>query len=262
MTRSRLSKLSPLSPPNSLRHWGMMTGLLSLFAIAILAVALLVAVFAYQFAYKQGKLDSMTESEVTADGKRLTTQSLQDIKLQNDILRTEADTAKQERDISLTSLSQLRQELEELQITNEQLQQSVDIFHRRIADSGGIRLQVIGAEIEPLPENAFEYRFDVLMVNKNGSSTPLTPTLNLLTDTSFVNVPLKPSRYQINGISRIRGRFIMPDGFNPMQVRLTLSADGQEVEQLYNWRLGKRKDNVPLSLAEIPKTNERPISPS
>ena len=54
----------------------------------------------------------------------------------------------------------------------------------------------------------------------------------------------------------------MPDGFNPMQVKLTLSADGQEVEQLYNWRLGKRKDNVPLSLAEIPKTNERPISPS
>lgn len=258
MIRFRLPKFLSFKS-NALPHWGMMTGLLSLFALAMLAVAMLVAVFAYKFAYKQGRVDAIKESEITTDGELLTSQSLQDIRLQNNRLRTEADNAKQERDISLTNLSQLRQDMETLQITNEQLQQSVDIFSQKIADSGGIDLQVIGAEIEPLPENAFEYRFDVLMVNKDGKPTTLTAKLDLLNDTSFVNVPLNPSQYQINGISRIRGRFIMPDNFKPMQVKLTLSAGGQQVKQLYNWRLGKRKDNLPLSLAELPKTNERPI---
>ncbi len=82
----------------------------------------------------------------------------------------------------------------------------------------------------------------------------------ILYSTSFVSVPIKPKTYEINGVARIRGRFTMPEGFTPQQLRLKLSAGSEDIEQLYNWRLGKRKNDIPLSLAEVPNPDQRPIT--
>src|SRR5699024_2733595 len=115
--------------------------------------------------------------------------------------------------------------------------------------------QVVGAKMEPLPENAFEYRFDVAMLAKDGHQHRLKPTLTLLDEDNLVDVPLEPSTYDIKGIARIRGRFVMPKGFSPKQAKLNLESNGQEVEQIYNWQLASPVEKMPLSLSEIPETD-------
>jgi hypothetical protein len=74
-----------------------------------------------------------------------------------------------------------------------------------------------------------------------------------------VEVPLDSASYLLKGITRIRGRFVMPNNFEPLQVKLVLTADGQEVEQLYDWTLGDRVDSMPLSLIDLPEVDQSPI---
>ncbi|WP_434353842.1 hypothetical protein VH441_02105 [Psychrobacter sp. HD31] len=231
-----------------------------LFLIALMVVALLVAIFAFQIGYSSGFKSIESENDVVINGQLVTARSLEAIEEQNKQFKTEADVAKQERDISLDNLKSLRVKLTDLETNNLQLQRTVEMFSSSIAKQGGIPLQVVGAKIEPLPENAFEYRFDVAMVNENGEYTQLVPKLTLLNNTSFVNIPLSPSTYEIKGISYIRGRFVMPEGFKPVQLKLSLSAGDQTKEQIYNWRLGKKKADMPMSLSQVPDVNNRPIT--
>jgi len=113
-----------------------------------------------------------------------------------------------------------------------------------------------------LPENAFEYRFDVGMVDRSGQTKKLTPKLTLLDDVNMVEVPIEPASYDINGVARVRGRFIMPKDFKPKQIKVELAAAGQNIEQVYDWQEGERLDNLPYSLAETPNTDDRPIQDS
>ncbi len=122
-------------------------------------------------------------------------------------------------------------------------------------------LQILGAKIEPLPENAFEYGFDVGMLSEDGQAKNLKVTLTLQNKDDFVEVPLDPARYAIEGIERIRGRFVMPTGFKPLQVKLSLEADNQKIEQLYDWKLGARVDSMPLSLSDLTEVDRSPITP-
>ncbi len=230
-----------------------------LFAIALVITSVIISTFVYKHAYRKGYHDANKEAKILADGIEMNADGLKSIQLENEILKNEADTAKQERDITLNNLVELRKRIDELNITNLQLEQTVELYGKNIARQGGIPLQIIGAKIEPLPENAFEYRFDVLKLAKDGKARTLRPRLELLNSTSFVNIPVKPSSYDIAGVARIRGRFVMPDGFQPKQLRLKLKTGDERLEQLYNWRLGKRKNNMPLSLAEIPNTDQKPI---
>lgn len=239
---------------------GVLTLVFTLFLLALLVVGFLVASFSFQFGFRQGKQKAKQETKITTDGEAISLEAIQAIQLQNDLLKKEADAAKQERDISLSNLENLRKEIDDVEVTNLQVNQTLEFYKKTISKQGGIDLQVIGSKIEPLPEGAFEYRFDVAMLAKDGKAKKLKPTLTLLNDTSFVDVPINPSSYDIAGIARIRGRFIMPDGFKPRQVQLKLRSNRTEIEQLYNWRLGKRKKDMPLSLSEIPQTDQRPIS--
>ena len=54
---------------------------------------------------------------------------------------------------------------------------------------------------------------------------------------------------------------MMPTGFKPLQVKLSLNAGGQAVEQLYDWKLGDKVDSMPLSLLDLPEVDESPIEP-
>lgn len=230
-----------------------------LFLIALIVVALLVAIFSYKIGYSSGFKSVESEGDIVINGQVVTSESLEKLEKQNKMYKTEAETAMQERDMSLRNLESIRAEADELKITNLQLEKTVDVFASSIAKQGGIPLQVVGAKIEPLPENAFEYRFDVAMVSDDGEYTTLEPTLTLLNDTSFVNIPLTPSSYEIRGVSYIRGRFVMPEGFDPVQLKLNLVAGDETKEQIYNWRTGKKKESMPSSLAEVPDTDKRPV---
>lgn len=238
---------------------GFTTWVLVLFVLAMVITAIVALMFGQKIGYQRGYHSSQAEIAQSADGESLTSEQVQALKLKNEILANDVATAKQELAISLTNLDELRETDESLKVANRQLKQVNKVFADYISDQGGMPLQVIGAKIEPLPENAFEYRFDVAMLSKDGSAKTLRPTLTLLNDDSLVEVPLEPKRYDINGVARIRGRFMMPKDFKPLQVKLTLSAGGQSSEQLYNWRLGSTIEDMPISLAELPEVDNNPV---
>ncbi|MGP5177012.1 MULTISPECIES: hypothetical protein [Psychrobacter] len=202
-----------------------------------------------------------TESKQAMINSTEATEALEDLRLSHKIATNQAATAKQELAISLANIKELRENQQELTVENRQVSQLNELYADVIRDKGGMPLQVIAAKIEPLPENAFEYGFDIGMLASDGKAKRLKPTLTLLNDDDFVEVPLDPPVYTIEGIVRIRGRFMMPSGFRPLQVKLSLQADGQQVEQLYDWKLGDRVDNMPLSLLDLPEVDESPIEP-
>lgn len=260
MTQTHEDKTKP-SHGRKNRQLGSANGMLVLFVVAMIATALVALLFGQKIGYQRGYHSSQSELNKNTDGEALTTEQVKELKRKNEILSNDVATAKQELAISLTNLDELRRIDESLKVDNRQLTQVNDVFTDFIAEKGGMPLAVIGAKIEPLPEQAFEYRFDVAMVSRDGSSKTLTPTLTLLNDDSLVEVPLEPKRYDINGVARIRGRFMMPDGFKPLQVKLNLKSNGQSVEQIYNWSLGKSIENMPLSLEELPEVDENPVEP-
>ncbi|MDO5768179.1 MAG: hypothetical protein Q4P13_01630 [Psychrobacter sp.] len=238
---------------------GVTSWVLVLFVMAIMATAIVAVLLGHKIGYQRGAHSIQAKAAKSATGEALSAEQVEALKLKNEILANDVATAKQELAISLSNVDELRRDDETLKISNRQLEQVNEVFASYIASKGGLPLKVIGVKMAPLPENAFEYRFDVAMVSPDGSAKTLTPTLTLLNDDSLVEVPLDPKRYDINGVARIRGRFMMPEGFKPMQVKLTLKAGSQSIEQLYDWQLGSNVEDMPLSLAELPEVDENPV---
>lgn len=240
---------------------GASTLVLALFVVVILVTAIVGLIFGHKLGYQRGFHSMQTETKQAMINSTEATEALEDLRLSHKIAANQAATAKQELAISLANIKELRENQQELTVENRQVSQLNELYADVLRDKGGIPLQVIAAKIEPLPENAFEYGFDISMLASDGKAKRLKPTLTLLNDDDFVEVPLDPPVYTIEGIVRIRGRFMMPSGFKPLQVKLSLQAGGQQVEQLYDWKLGDRVDNMPLSLLDLPEVDESPIEP-
>lgn len=240
---------------------GASTLVLALFVIAILVTAVVAMLFGHKLGYQRGYHSMQTETKQAVITNKESLQELKDLRVSHKIATNQVATAKQELEISLANLKELRDNQQELTVENRQLAQLNELYAEIVSDKGGLPLQILGAKIDPLPENAFEYGFDVAMLASDGSAKRLRPTLTLLDDDDFVEVPLDPVSYSIEGVTRIRGRFTMPAGFKPLQVKLNLKAGGQEVEQLYDWKLGAKVDSMPLSLSDLPEVDESPIEP-
>lgn len=234
---------------------------LALFVVAILVTAAVGLIFGHKLGYQRGLHSMETEAKQAIIDSNEATQALEDLRLSNKIATNQAATAKQELAISLANLNELRENQQALTVENRQVSQLNELYSDVIRDKGGMPLQLLGAKISPLPENAFEYGFDIGMLSSDGQAKRLKPVLTLLNDDDLVEVPLDPASYAIEGIVRIRGRFIMPSGFRPLQVKLTLQAGDQEVEQLYDWKLGGNVDNMLPSLLGLPEVDESPIIP-
>ena len=240
---------------------GASTLVLALFVVTVLVTAGVGLAFGHKLGYQRGYYSMQAETQQAVITSKEATQELKDLRLSSKIATNEAATAKQELEISLANLKELRENQQELTVENKQLAQLNEIYAELVSENGGMPLQILGAKIKPLPENAFEYGFDVAMLASDGKAKRLKPTLTLLNDNDFVEVPLEPASYTIDGITRIRGRFMMPTGFKPLQVKLSLNAGGQELEQLYDWKLGDKVDSMPLSLLDLPEVDESPIEP-
>ena len=240
---------------------GASTSVLALFVIAILVTAIVAIVFGHKLGYQRGYHSTQTETKQAVITSKESLQELKDLRVSHRIATNQVATAKQELEISLANLKELRDNQQALTVENRQVAQLNDLYAKIVSDKGGLPLQILGAKIEPLPENAFEYGFDVAMLASDGKAKRLKPTLTLLDDDDFVEVPLDPVSYNMEGVTRIRGRFMLPAGFKPLQVKLNLKAGGQEVEQLYDWKLGAKVDSMPLSLSDLPEVDESPIEP-
>jgi len=240
---------------------GASTLVLALFVVAVLVTAVVGLVFGHKLGYQRGLYSMETEAKQAIIDSTEATQALEDLRLSNKIATNQAATAKQELAISLANLKELRESQQELTVENKQVSQLNELYSDVIREKGGMPLQVLGAKISPLPENAFEYGFDIGMLSSDGQAKRLRPVLTLLNNDNLVEVPLDPAYHMIEGIVRIRGRFVMPSGFRPLQAKLTLQAGGQKVEQLYDWKLGDSVDNMLPSLLDLPEVDESPIVP-
>ncbi|MGE6473611.1 hypothetical protein [Psychrobacter sp. NPDC078631] len=240
---------------------GASTLVLALFVVAVLVTAVVGLVFGHKLGYQRGLHSMETEAKQAIIDSTEATQVLEDLRLSNKIATNQAATAKQELAISLANLKELRESQQELTVENKQVSQLNELYSDVIREKGGMPLQVLGAKISPLPENAFEYGFDIGMLSSDGQAKRLRPVLTLLNNDDLVEVPLDPAYHMIEGIVRIRGRFVMPSGFRPLQAKLTLQAGGQKVEQLYDWKLGDSVDNMLPSLLDLPEVDESPIVP-
>lgn len=243
------------SSPSSLnRQKGTTAQILVLFLVALIFTALVAVFIGYQFGHRQGMNSAqklMTDHNVSADSSMLVEQNTQ--------LQSQMDAITKERDITLGNLERLNAEQQLLKTKNLQLQQVNDLLKSSVAEQGGVALKIIGAEITSLPENTFEYRFDVAMIDVSGVAVRMVPRLTLLNATSMVSIPLEPSSYEIDGVANIRGRFVMPEGFVPKQMKVELSAGGQKIQQLYNWQVGRVITDAPTSLLDAGSTDDRPI---
>ncbi|WP_201557926.1 hypothetical protein [Psychrobacter sp. 72-O-c] len=242
------------------KQQGASTLVLALFVIVILVTAAVGLMFGHKLGYQSGYYSMQSETKQATINSEQANKELTDLRLSHKMSTNQATTAKQELTISLANLDDLRQTQQALKVENEQVTQLNGLYASVISDKGGMPLQILGAKIEPLPENTFEYGFDIGMLSSDGQAKNLTVSLTLLNDDDFVEVPLDPARYAIKGIERIRGRFVMPSGFKPLQIKLILKAGDQEVEQLYDWKLGAMVDNMPLSLLDLPEADKRPIA--
>ena len=226
------------STPKWMTESASVNHLLTMFLVAVGIVAILAAVLGYKLGHVKGSHN--TAAMITDDnGKVMTKEQVRSIKLENEILKGEMSTLVQERDISLNNLHMVREELSAVKASYGQLEQLNDVLTKAMIKDGGIPLKVLAADIAPLPDNTFEYRFDVVMLARDGEVKKLIPKLTLLNETNMVEIPLQPSSYELKGVVNIRGRFVMPSGFTPKQMRLVLNVDNKHVEQLYNWRFGK-----------------------
>lgn len=240
---------------------GAASWILALFAAVIMLTVIVGLIFGHNLGYKRGYHALEAETKKAVDSGQMTVEELEELRTSHKILSNQVAVAKQELTISLNNLDELRENQQELSTENKQLNQLNELYAEALSEQGGLPLQILGAKIEPLPENAFEYGFDVAMLSKDSQSKRLTVTLTLLNDDDFVEVPLDTDRYLLDGIVRIRGRFVMPNNFKPLQVKLVLQAAGQKVEQLYDWKLGERVDNMPISLVDLPEVDDSPIEP-
>ena len=235
--------------------------LLLLFIVAIAATAVVASVFGHMIGYQSGYHELESEAVQAASISKQASNEVKDLRLSNKVMENQVKTAKQELAISLANLDDIQKRNQVLKTENRQVEQLNTLYGEFIAEQGGMPLQVLGYKITPLPENAFEYGFDVAMLSEDGQAKNLTVTLTLLDKDNFISVPLDPANYAIEGIVRIRGRFVMPEDFEPLQVKLSLEAGDEEVEQLYDWELGDMVDNMPLSLTDLPEVDESPITP-
>lgn len=243
------------------RQQGASTWLLALFVVAILVTAIVAILFGYKLGHQRGYYSFKSETEQATVGNKQAIDELKDLRISHKILTNQAATAKQELAISLANLEELRRNQQALKVDSKQVSQLNNLYAKVIAEQGGMPLQVLGAKIEPLPENAFEYGFDVGMLSEDSQAKNLKVTLTLQNKDDFVEVPLDPANYLIEGVVRIRGRFMMPSGFKPLQVKLNLEADDQQIEQLYDWKLGDRVDSMAMSLSDLPEVDRSPITP-
>lgn len=242
------------------RQQGAATWLLALFVVAVLVTAIVALVFGHKFGYQRGYYSLQNETKQAAANSEQASKELKDLRISHKILTNQVATAKQELTISLSNLDELRQTQQALKVESKQVSQLNELYAKLLTAKGGMPLQVLGAKIDPLPENAFEFGFDVGMLSSDGQAKNLKVILTLQDKDNFIEVPLDPANFAIEGIVRIRGRFVMPKGFKPLQVKLNLEAGDQQVEQLYDWNLGDMVDNMPLSLLDLPEVDKNPIA--
>ncbi|WP_199507106.1 MULTISPECIES: hypothetical protein [unclassified Psychrobacter] len=259
LSRSADQSARAIDVPNTNQR-GASTALLLLFITAILVSAVVAAFIGHKIGYQRGYYVLQSEANKALQSSQAASSELEKLRSDNKAMTAQTEAAKQELEISLDSIKSLQKNQQEVEVEARKVAQTNAVYQAFITEEGGMPLRIVGAKITPLPENAFEYGFDVAMLSEDGQTKPLSVSLSLQNRDDFIEVPLERSRFTIEGIERIRGRFMMPKGFKPLQVKLVLKSGDETITQLYDWRLGAMVDDMPLSLIDLPEVSDDPVS--
>ena len=259
LSRSADQSARAIDVPNTNQR-GASTALLLLFITAILVSAVVAAFIGHKIGYQRGYYVLQSEANKALQSSQAASSELEKLRSDNKAMTAQTEAAKQELEISLDSIKSLQKNQQEIQVEARKVAQTNAVYQAFITEEGGMPLRIVGARITPLPENAFEYGFDVAMLSEDGQAKPLSVSLSLQNRDDFIDVPLETSRFAIEGIESIRGRFMMPKGFKQLQVKLVLKSGDETITQLYDWRLGAMVDDMPLSLIDLPEVSDDPVS--
>lgn len=214
---------------------GLFGQILPLVLVLTAIVAGLVGVLGYNLGERAGKKQA---SIITNHkGEVISADDIKTLQLENELLKNEVATLIQERDISINNLNLVREVNHELKANYQEVNTLNEALAR--ADPNDDKpAQVLEMAIYAIGSNVFEYNFDVLIVST--SDKRLEPRLTLLNATNLVEIPLSPDEFNTKGMVKIQGKFAMPTGFNPSQLKLTLNIDGQNIVKFYDWQVQKQ----------------------
>lgn len=203
----------------------------------------------YTVGHKQG----LTAVGFAADAEQLN-EVVQEQKKAINILNTSLNTTVQERDLALTNGKTLTENMRKSTELEQQTEQQRDIYREILRLRGGVALTVQNIDIKPLPENAYEYRLDLMQILPNNHRAAGTVQIRLINSQNVLVVPLTNNRYSFDNTARLTGRWTMPNGFIPEFVEIHLQPNvGQPVVKRYAWQRGAEIENMPTILSEIPQ---------
>src|SRR5690606_9469149 len=129
-----ISRLGINSHGISQSQQGASTLVLALFVVAILVTAVVGLLFGHKLGYQRGYYSMQTEAKQAVITSKEATQELKDLRLSSKIATNEAATAKQELEISLANLKELRENQQELTVENKQVAQLNEIYAEIISE--------------------------------------------------------------------------------------------------------------------------------
>lgn len=193
-----------------------------------------VGALGYQFGKRHGKQQVLSTQLTNHKGEKIQPEEVKLLYLEHESLKNEVATLIQERDISLNNLNLVKAEIQELKQNYNEVN-SLNEALAKADPNDQSPVQVADMKVYAVGNQVFGYQFDVLIVSTTDKK--LSPKLTLLNATSLVEIPLNPSEYNTKGMVSIKGKFEMPAGFVPNQLKLMLSIDGQNVVKFYNWQV-------------------------
>lgn len=202
----------------------------------------------YSIGHKQG----LTVVGFSADAEQLN-EVVQEQKKAINILNTTLNTTVQERDLALTSSTELNETLRQVSDLRLQVEQQRDIYAEILRLRGGVALTIQNIDIKPLPERAYEYRVDLMQLQPNHRRASGTVQIRLINSESTLVVPMSDSKFTFDSFERLTGRWTMPSGFTPQFIEVRLQGSGSPVVKRYAWERGAPIEDMPAILSEIPQ---------
>ena len=200
--------------------------------------------------YSVGHQQGLTAVGFSADAEQLN-DVVQEQKQAITILNTSLNTAVQERDLALASSNDLTLSLRKESDLRQQIEQQRDIYREVLRLRGGVALTVQNIDIKPLPENAFEYRLDLMQLQPNKRRAQGTVEMRLIDGDNILVIPMADNSYSFDSFERMTGRWTMPSGFTPKFIEVRLQ--GGSVTKRFAWERGAAVNDTPAILSEIPE---------
>lgn len=212
--------------------------------------------------YSVGHQQGMTAVGASADQVEKLRKTLQTQQASIDTLSQSMTVTTQERDLAVENNHQLTSQLATLTDAQQLAQARLEGLMGWVIRQGGAPLDLREVQIRPLPEQAFEYRVDLMAMPASGRPVNGTLSIYLIDGDTLLEVPVQPSRFSVQGFLRLTGRWTMPKGVTPQFIEVRVQGGAVPVVRRYAWEQGAVLTDLPATLADVPPPPTDPASQS